>query len=61
MNCNSTYKYCLVLCCSNSTASTPEKIFFHVPKDAAKRKAWTTAMNTDILNLVATALIDWII
>ena len=42
-----TYKYCIVPCCRNTTANTSGKLFFSVPKNAAKRKAWTTAMKRD--------------
>ncbi|CAL1267712.1 unnamed protein product [Larinioides sclopetarius] len=42
-----TYKYCIVPCCISSTAKTPEKIFFNVPRDSVRRKAWTNAMKRD--------------
>ena len=42
-----TYKYCIVPWCQNTTANTSWKLFFSVPKNAAKRKAWTTAMKRD--------------
>jgi len=41
------YKYCIVPCCTSTTANTKGKIFFHVPKDAVKRKTWTDAMKRD--------------
>ncbi|CAL1264110.1 unnamed protein product [Larinioides sclopetarius] len=41
------YKYCIVPCCTSSTVKTPEKIFFNVPRDPMKRKAWTNAMKRD--------------
>lgn len=47
MNKKPSYKYCIVPCCTSSTSNTSEKLFFHVPKDPVKRKAWTYAMKRD--------------
>ncbi len=41
------FKYCFVPKCTNSTISTPEKLFFHVPKDVKLRKLWFEAARRD--------------
>lgn len=41
------FKYCLVPCCTSTTVNTPGKLFFCVPYDKVKRKAWTVAMKRD--------------
>ena len=47
MSRSSNYKYCIVPCCTNTTSSTSEKVFFHVPRDPIKRQAWIRAMKRD--------------
>ncbi|KAL0808566.1 hypothetical protein ABMA28_013010 [Loxostege sticticalis] len=42
-----TYKYCIVPKCTNTTARTPEKLFFRVPSDAKIRKKWCKVMKRD--------------
>lgn len=41
------YKYCIVPCCKSTTAKTPDKLFFSVPKDAHARKRWCQVMKRD--------------
>ncbi|GBN71852.1 hypothetical protein AVEN_224915-1 [Araneus ventricosus] len=41
------FKYCLVPCCTNTTITAPDKLFFSVPKDRSKRDSWTEAMKRD--------------
>ena len=40
---NSSYKYCFVPNCKNTTKSNPEKEFIHVPTNEQKRKILLTA------------------
>lgn len=47
---NSVRKYCLVPCCPNTSTNAKEKLFFSVPKDNKKRKAWIKAMRKDDRN-----------
>lgn len=35
-----TYKYCIVPMCKNTTVSTPNKIFFNVPRTSEIRRKW---------------------
>ncbi|CAF4831733.1 unnamed protein product [Pieris macdunnoughi] len=41
------YKYCIVPKCTNTSSSTPEKLFFNVPRDLKVRKKWCTVMKRD--------------
>lgn len=41
------YRYCLVPLCKNTIRSTPEKVFFPVPKDEKIRKQWCKIMRRD--------------
>lgn len=43
----SSKKYCMVPLCKNTTYTTPDKIFFSVPKNDAIRKKWCKAMRRD--------------
>lgn len=47
MNAKSYSKYCIVPCCKNTTSTATQKLFFSVPRDPVKRKAWTQAMKRD--------------
>ena len=38
------YKYCIVPKCINTTAVTPNKLFFRVPRQADIRAKWCKAM-----------------
>ncbi|XP_063532777.1 uncharacterized protein LOC134743315 [Cydia strobilella] len=38
------YRYCLVPKCTNTTINTPEKLFFDVPRDVEVRKRWCKLM-----------------
>lgn len=42
-----TYKYCIVPLCTSTTSSTPDKLFFLVPKNKEMRKKWCEVMNRD--------------
>lgn len=39
----STYHWCIVPCCTNTSVTTPSKIFIHVPKEAKIHKLWLQA------------------
>ncbi|CAH1991873.1 unnamed protein product [Acanthoscelides obtectus] len=39
------YKYCMVPSCTNTTITAPDKYFFYVPKDPKIRKQWCRLMN----------------
>ncbi|CAH2095693.1 unnamed protein product [Euphydryas editha] len=41
------YRYCIVPLCTNTTVSTPEKYFFHVPNDKKLRNKWCKLMRRE--------------
>ncbi|KAJ8678420.1 hypothetical protein QAD02_014207 [Eretmocerus hayati] len=40
------YKICFVPDCANTTINNPKKVFFSVPRDAAKHNSWRSALET---------------
>ena len=41
------YRYCMVPMCPNTIKSTPDKVFFAVPRDPNIRKQWCKVMRRD--------------
>ncbi|XP_018567003.1 uncharacterized protein LOC108907698 isoform X2 [Anoplophora glabripennis] len=45
------YKYCITPMCSNTTFTTPEKLFIRVPEEPSRRKQWLEACKRDPASL----------
>lgn len=41
------YRYCMVPMCPNNIKSTPDKVFFAVPRDPNIRKQWCEVMRRE--------------
>lgn len=47
MEVKTTYFWCIVPHCTNTSIKTPEKVFIHVPKDPKTRRLWLLAARRD--------------
>lgn len=54
MESKTTYQWCIVPRCTNTSIKTPEKVFLHVPKQPKERKLWFKAVRRDPKEVSAT-------
>ncbi|KAF2895661.1 hypothetical protein ILUMI_10520 [Ignelater luminosus] len=47
MEAKTTYYWCIVPQCTNTSIKTPSKVFIHVPKDTKTRKIWLQSARRD--------------
>lgn len=47
------YRYCMVPQCKNTTVSTPDKVFFRIPREENLRKKWCKMMKRDNISVLS--------
>lgn len=45
------YKWCIVPMCTNTSHTTPDKLFINVPKDPKTRKKWILACRRNVSDI----------